>query len=195
MIQKDIGSKGATSSELFAEGAQDAPMSIDDIFAAADQEMANQINASKKHFRVKKKRQHPIRNAIITVLLGIVVFVVGIAILGAQIAKREYPQMKENFLIQVGTIQEQLRSTDDEELTVDEYYQKQLLLLLTKEDLENAINSLEDMADISQILALSESANLTLIPEEKIDEYNRIQAEYQAAISHNDNDDKTENVD
>ena len=141
---------------------------IDDIFANADSMMAEQKHLSSMNFKDKKKsKKHRFLKFLISSLI-IFLMLVGILVaLCIHSVRTMYPQIKANVLEQISLVREELMSFDDSELTVDQYYQKQLLLLFTGEDFESAIEEFEDIDGLLELLMSGGKLDLSLVSEEK----------------------------
>jgi hypothetical protein len=94
--------------------------------------------------------------------------------------KRMIQEAKDIISIQFENSREELMSMDDSELTVDEYYQKQLLLLLTPETIQEGIDNVPVTEIIAAVLK-GKNIDLDLVPEDKKEEYERIMEEYEKA--------------
>jgi hypothetical protein len=153
---------------------------IDDIFLSADKAMEEKQNEAVMQFR-KKHRKHPILRSLI-ILLIIVGMVVGIIIsVGVYSTKTIFPEIKQSFISEWALQQEELLKMDDSTLTIEEYYQKQIFLLITPEELEYIIDSVVDIKNLENLL--DKDMDQSLIPPEKIEEYHRLLAEYEQAMA------------
>jgi hypothetical protein len=180
MIKKDIVYSSPTTYKNLKDEKQNEERSIDDIFMAADKAMAAQNNDIV--FKSKKKKKHPLLRVVLVTLFGLIVFVVGLCFFILHSIKSTYPSVKANFLTQIECARDQLIAIDDTDLTIDQYYQKKILLLFSPEDFENAINNMEDLHNISKIFKVNEDCDLTLVPKDKVDEYQKLMEEYKQAI-------------
>ena len=156
--------------------------SVDDIFANADSMMEEQKRLSSMNLKNKKKnKKHRFLRFLISSLI-IFLMLVGILVaLCIHSVRTMYPQIKANVLEQISLVREELMSFDDSELTVDQYYQKQLLLLFTGEDFEAAIEEFEDIDGLLELLMSGGTLDLSIVSEEKVDEYKKLIEEYEKA--------------
>jgi len=170
------------------EQTQESSISIDDIFAEADAEMKRQRDALSASPPVKKRRRYSIRNMLLTMAALSVIVIGCIIFVTISEINKLYPQMKDSLLYQVQSMQQQLLSIDDTTLTESEYYQKQLLLLFSADEIEAAIEDIEDVENFAKLFGNGEALPQDIIPKEKIEEYQALIDAYQNAI------DKEKNV-
>lgn len=188
-MQKDIA-KNCVDSKQFDIHYEDG--SVDAIFADADRQMADQNKqAVMLPKNEKKKKRHPILKFIISTLIMLIVAFGALGYLMTRAVKESLPQIKEDLMTQIVEVQDQIKSLDDDELTIDEYYQKQIILLLSPEDIQSAIDDIGNVKDLAKLFGSDGEIDVSVIPEEKIEEYNKLIEEYQKAIEENETEYKT----
>ena len=155
---------------------------VDEIFAAADLEIDRQNKASAIEFKEKKKHKHPILRLVLPLILIAVVLLGVFVYMAVGVFNTMYSEMRSNLLSQFQVMQDELLALDDSTLTVDQYYQKQIMLLFSTEDLEKAMDSIGSIAALKQLIESGGSIDVNVLPKDKIDEYNRLIAEYERAL-------------
>lgn len=174
MIKKDIvyANESKENKELTNK-------EIDDIFANADAQMDNMEKAS--IYTPKKKKKHSLKSMLIKTGIAIIVsFIVLIGFI-VYVFSKQLPVIKQGVLEQTMKIREDFLKSDDSKLTIDEYYQKQALLLITPEELSRELEEVDSISMLWQAINNDGNINLDLIPEDKKDEYERLQKEYEEA--------------
>lgn len=164
---------------------------VDGIFAQADLTIAEQNKTRNIQPTQKKKKKHRLLKTILSIIL---VFVITCGITVYCVVKgieKTYPAMRETFLSQIYEMYDELENVDDSTLTTKQYYQKQILMLLSPEDIENAIISFEDFETLLQIAAGEGDMEVDLLPDEKKEEYYRILEEYQQAMRREEEENAT----
>ena len=151
---------------------------VDSIFEEADKLMFEKQQSLVGVVKDKKKRKHGFLKMLLGILLIAIVTIVTISYLFIQEAKEKYPSMKENFLSQINIAYNELLSIDDDELTDEQRYQKQLLMLMTPEEIEIAINDLEDVEVLLNIIFGNIDLTMEILPEGKREEYEQLVQEY-----------------
>ena len=178
MIKKDI----AYETQPSGRDPESIDREVDDIFAAADLEMNNQNKASVIQFKEKKKSKHPILRFFLPYIVVVVVVIVALIYVAISSFNSMYVGIQQGLLSQVADIREQLLELDDDSLTIDQYYQKQIMLLLSEEDLKNAFDDIGSVEVLSQLLKSDGTIDINFIPEDKIEKYNQLIEEYQQAL-------------
>jgi hypothetical protein len=157
---------------------------VNDIFAAADAQMSDY---NKSCYKSKKKRKQRRKFRILLLVLVILAAIVSGVIFGGIKIQNEirqsYEEIKFSFLYQYALLQEEYKKMDDNLLTPTQCYEKQLVLLLDPKEMEQAINSIEDMDTISNLFSAQPDpgCDTSLLPADKVDEYNRLIEEYRKA--------------
>lgn len=166
--------------------------SIDDIFSQADKSIeakkAKTLHKKKpkQEKKVKKKKKGLKRglieffaiSAVITLLFcGVFAFAV---VETRKMVQEQFPEIKASFLAGIEDVQKEVASWEDGKLSVDEYYQKQLLLLFTIEEIDGMVDDVTDLQNFSALLT-QDGFKFFDIPEEKVAEYNRLVEEYKKA--------------
>lgn len=184
MIKKDVVFDGANEQkEEIVENFVSPSSEVDAIFAMADKKMIDQKSKLLKQKDKKKRKKHPILRFVITSIL-ILVVCFGLFIYSfVGHVKESYPAMKQDFLQQVELLQSNLKKVDDSTLTLEEYYQKKMWLLFTTDEIEDAIENVEDLRNLQKLFDMNGSVDLTLFPEEKMEEYEKLLKEYELAAS------------
>ena len=185
MIKKDIAYSNSyiePKREKFQENCnENHHMSVDDIFADADRMIYEQNQSLLNQNPKKKKRKRPLLRLLLTMCF-VLLLIVGVFVgAGIYSIKTVYPQVKAEFITQMESIQNQLTSMDDSLLTTDQYYQKQILMLFSMEDIEGVINNIEDIQNFAVLFDDDTTNDLSFVPQEKIEEYQQIIEEYQQA--------------
>lgn len=155
-------------------------MSVDEIFANADAQMVSMDNASSV-FKKTKKKMGIIKKTIITTLILAVICIIVFVVFLIKSVDSVLPNAKEMVLSQITETRNELLEMDDSELSVDEYYQKQIFLLLDMDLVEEKVNSLTSLQTLTGMISGNGFASLDLIPEEKEDEYQKLLKEYEEA--------------
>ena len=165
---------------------------VDAIFSQADASIEAKKDKSlykkpkQKDKKAKKKKKSFKRglaeffaiSAVVTLLFG---GIFAFAIVEARkMVQEQFPEIKASFLAGIENVQKEVLSWEDSKLSVDEYYQKQLLLLFTVDEIDGMIDDVTDLQNFSAILT-QDGFKFFDIPEEKVDEYNRLMEEYEKA--------------
>ena len=165
---------------------------VDAIFSQADASIEAKKDKSlykkpkQKDKKAKKKKKSFKRglaeffaiSAVVTLLFG---GIFAFAIVEARkMVQEQLPEIKASFLAGIENVQKEVLSWEDSKLSVDEYYQKQLLLLFTVDEIDGMIDDVTDLQNFSAILT-QDGFKFFEIPEEKVDEYNRLMEEYEKA--------------
>ena len=165
--------------------------SVDKIFEAADSSM--QAKRGKKFQKAdvlskKSRKKRPFRKLLLEFfIVGGILLVLFCGLLAYSIIEfqdrvnEQFPEIKSSFLANIEKIQEELLEWDDENLSVDDYYQKKLLLLFTIEEIDDMIGEPQDIQNFATKIFTEEGFKFFDIPEDKVDEYNKLVEEYQEA--------------
>jgi small basic protein len=156
-------------------------MSVDEIFANADSIMENMQQETYVKANKKKRKIGFVKKTIISLIIVAVILVVLLIVIGVKSLSAAIPSMKEAIFEQFSTTRESLLKINDDNLTVDEYYQKQVFLLISPEDAENTINNLSVWELFSSMMSGTGTIDIDLIPEDKKEEYEQIIKEYEKA--------------
>lgn len=178
LAEKNVQSKIAKSESI--DGERSHRDEIDDIFESAD--IAMQKKTSKIKIN-KKKKKRPFLFGILKFLLITAVVIGLLVFIGIKYTQMMYPEIKQAFITEYIYIQEELRELDDATLSEEEYYQKQILLLVTPEELDSAIDSVFDINQLKNIFNEGGTFDTSLIPQEKIDRYYELVDAYNNATS------------
>ena len=196
MIKKDVVLKFESDliCDVETKESNKSNNEIDAIFESADTKMSEQ----NKPFVTKTKKRKPMRllRIIITFFVVLILIIFATYKIFSYYMETAFPEIKESFLSSVEIQLEGLKEIDDSTLTVEQYYQKELLLLITVEDLENVINEFSDITKFKNILEdnKGELDSFDLIPEDKVDRYNEIIEEYERASEEGRLDDMVGNA-
>ena len=153
---------------------------IDNIFSNADMEMEN----LEKKYLVKKKDRNILKSLKRTLIIVGIAIVVGFIILGISLVyavKSQLPKIKSSIVEQVAEARNELIKKEDEELTLEEYYQKQVFLLITPEDMASVLDEFTSKDMLKTLFTSEGTIDIDLIPEDKRDEYNKLMEEYEKA--------------
>lgn len=179
MIQKDIVYT-IDATQCTEVGSDKRKSTVDSIFASADASMAKQW-ASYKRPKQRKKRRPSIFLTVVIPSIIIFFSIIAFIIYGSIISLQEsLPAAKTSIIEGVLQARQNLLEIDDELLTVDEYYQKRMLLLLSEDELIYLIENVVSMESIEYI-AQNGTINTDLIPENKVDEFKALLKEYEEA--------------
>lgn len=165
--------------------------SVDTIFREADEKM----QASwEKGMRVKQKRKRKrltfLQKLVLSLIVTAILLVAGL-IAGGHYLKgyinQQYALIKEQVIAGFSEARETAMNIKDDELTPEGIFQKELLLLLTEDELENIINNLEikSIQDFDKWMKPGELEE-SLIPEEKKEQYWQIVEKYEQAMAKSD---------
>lgn len=154
---------------------------IDAIFESADEKMLAQSTPFAAKSKRKRKRRILKFALGFFVILALIIFAV--SKIFSYYMEIVFPEIKDSILENVELQMEALNEIDDNTLTVEQYYQKQLLLLLTADDLEKALNNISEIDGLKGLLEFidGEIGAENIISDDKIDEYNKILSEYEKA--------------
>lgn len=181
MIQKDIV-YNAKSNKINNDLTFDKDVdSVDSIFANADRLIDEHKQKMKTYTKKKTHKRHPILKTILQIIFWIAVVVGAIIWLMIESFKTAYPQIKDSILNEIDEIQAELSQVDDSELSIDEYYQKQMLLLITSDDVDAMLSDFEDIEQIIAIIQNNGEINVELLPEDKREKYQQLVEEYEKA--------------
>jgi hypothetical protein len=141
MIKKDIdpkrmpqiNTKPSTSNGVSND-------SVDVIFREADFIMDRQSGGKRLRLLSERRRWNPFSRMFTSFLIILAGVVLVLCSLGNYFINEMYPQMINNVVTQFHDARNHLVSINDEDLTLEEYYQKQVLLLVTDEDVVNAFD-------------------------------------------------------
>jgi hypothetical protein len=181
MIQKDIVHGAQSETNNFQPTPANSEPSVDDIFAAADKKIDQQNRSMLATTKTKNKRRHAILRFVLSSVIILIIIIGAIVGIVSYKLKQAYPSMKSNLLSQIESIQTELRETDDSTLTVDQYYQKRLLLLFSVDEIDAAINNLWDMNNFINVLENPDVDDDSFIPQNKLQEYEQLVEEYHKA--------------
>ena len=166
--------------------------SVDDVFAAADIEMENK---SAELLKIKNKKEKK-RRPFVRLLLSSTIIFLGLLIVFVVIVMREmkiiFPEMKASLVQQFAYMQENVYELDDKLLSESEYYQKQILLLMTPEEVEESIDNIIDMSKFADLLNADGQADISIIPEDKVEEYKELIRLYEEAVEKEERTERTE---
>ena len=148
---------------------------IDDIFEQADKEMHEQREAVQYK---EKKRKHRFLKIFISsvAILAAIVFV--IAYLGFNEIKKMYPEMRASFIEEYEFVQGEIFQKNDNDLTVKEYYTKQIILLIPKGELENRITEVDDLVEVKSIFTIKGENGSSILTDSEREQYNKLQKEF-----------------
>jgi hypothetical protein len=156
--------------------------SVDSIFREADLVMDKQSGGRRLRACSEKRRCNPFSGGLTSFLIILAGVIFVLCSLGNYFINEMYPSMVDSVVTQFHDAREHLVSIDDEDLTLEEYYQKQILLLVTDEDVVNAFDDALTLETFVAILIGGEDVVLDLVPADKIDEYNEIIEEYRQVV-------------
>ena len=145
---------------------------VDDIFAQADIEMNNYRESQIREQKEKKRipRWKKIVLEIVIALVTIAIIVISLEIYTISKTNPVLEEMKVALIESYSTFQEELKNKNEDTLTEKEKIQKELVMLLDKNDLQNIL------AKVSVFDLTKENADIqidrTMVSEEK---YQRIQ--------------------
>lgn len=170
--------------------------SVDAIFREADEKM----QASwEKGMRVKQKRKRKrltfLQKLVLSLITTAILLVAGL-IVGGYCLKgyinQQYALIKEQVIAGFSEARETAINIKDDELTPEGIFQKELLLLLTEDELENIINNLEikSIQDFDKWMKPGELEE-SLIPEGKKEQYWQIVEKYEQAMANSDSQSPT----
>lgn len=153
---------------------------IDKIFQEADVIMDKQKKSLEKLKYKKPKRRLWLKILLwfLVIICMIVAFVVGCIIN----VKENLPLVVNEFLIGVDNTQKALLTVDDSLLSESEYYQKQMMMLIQAEEMEEILQSV-DWNLLKKYVTTQDMSLLTqLIPEEKRAEFDILLQRYIQAL-------------
>lgn len=152
---------------------------IDKIFYESDaivMRKQNELNKLKK--KKQKKKMKWWKKTLICFSIIFVIFVSAVGGLLYYISHVVYPEIKISFLKQYETMQQNVSQMDDNTLTLEQQYQKKLILVFDVNDINEMIDKIEDIKALEKLINLNENADLSLLPENKKEEFNAIYQEY-----------------
>ena len=164
---------------------------VDKIFDAADSSMEATRGKKLQHRQTetkRKKKKKPFRKFLLEFfIVGSILTILFCGLLAFSIIEfqdrvnAQFPEMKSSFLANVEKIQKELLEWDDEDLSVDDYYQKKLLLLFTIEEIDEMIGEPQDIQNFATKIFTEDGFKFFDIPEDKLEAYNQLVEEYQEA--------------
>ena len=155
---------------------------IDLIFQEADTEMREQNQKYIKQ-KTKKPKRHRFRfftRFVLPVVLILVAICGYLIYSGVQFVNNVVPELRVQIADSLIDSRRELEQIPDDKLTVDEYYSKRVLLLLSEDEIRTAVNALSS----TELLFSSQNGGLgidDIIPPAKQAEYQLIKAEYEKA--------------
>lgn len=154
--------------------------SIDIIFQQADEQMRRRLESMQ--VVEKQRRKHRFLRPVVILFLMIIVLGVTICAITIQSIKTSYPQIKQNFITEYSNFQVQCEKLSNDELTVQQYYEKQLFLLLPRDQLDRRINSMEDLTNVQNFLSSRNPGVMNFLTPEEIARFETMQREYDQYI-------------
>jgi hypothetical protein len=94
-----------------------------------------------------------------------------------------YPSLKETFLRGYASAQEQLNAIPDDQITVDEYYTRELVNIVSADDLNERIGELKDLVNFKLVYQMNQSDAGNLLTTEEQAKYSALNKEYNIYIS------------
>ena len=159
----------------------DMQQTVDDIFADADAQIEITAHKSLRNAHPKISRW---KLRIGWSFLGFVVFVVvGLSFMGYKTykyAENRWPGIREEAINRFQELQAEVSGLDDNDLTVEAYYQKQYILVLSADDIRDitqlglTLNQIQQLKDIAENNATTSTSLLDILPEEKAIEFIKI---------------------
>ena len=164
---------------------------INDIFEQVD------IDLTKKQNSIVCKDEKIKHKFLKKLLIFGSVFIIGLLIIAFFITKysvtefkKNYPEIRATFFDAYESIQQTYQNTPDEELTVKEYYEKQIFSLVPKDDLDKRINGMEKLASAKNIYENRGVSGEKILTDTEKAEYDRLQKEYNDYVNSGGNPDE-----
>ena len=164
---------------------------INDIFEQVD------IDLTKKQNSIVCKDEKIKHKFLKNLLIFGSVFIIGLLIIAFFITKysvtefkKNYPEIRATFFDAYESIQQTYQNTPDEELTVKEYYEKQIFSLVPKDDLDKRINGMEKLASAKNIYENRGVSGEKILTDTEKAEYDRLQKEYNDYVNSGGNPDE-----
>lgn len=150
---------------------------IDDIFNQADQEMQQQRQKTQYQKQEHKKLKRFCFKCGLVFLTFIALIGLGLWV-GVIEIKDGYSIVRDEVLIEYRQTQELLLSKDNNELTVEEYFLKETMLLLSYDKLEERFVKPDDLINVKHIFHLKETGENSLMTKDEQARYNELQKQY-----------------
>lgn len=164
---------------------------INDIFEQVD------IDLTKKQNSIVCKDEKIKHKFLKKMLIFGSVFIIGLLIIAFFITKysvtefkKNYPEIRATFFDAYESIQQTYQNTPDEELTVKEYYEKQIFSLVPKDDLDKRIDGMEKLASAKNIYENRGVSGEKILTDTEKAEYDRLQKEYNDYVNSGGNPDE-----
>lgn len=149
---------------------------IDDIFEQADKEMREQREAVQYK---EKKRKHRFLKIFIPSVVILAAIVFTIVYLGFNELKSMYPEMRAHFIEEYNVLQNEIYQKSDEDLSVREYYTKQIILLIPRGELEKRITKVDDLVEVKSIFAIkNDDGSNSILTKSEQEKYDKLQKEF-----------------
>ena len=178
---------------MIQESVQDHQQNIDDIFEQADQAMSQQKQKTQYHKReFKKLKKFCLKTGIIFL---IIIALIGVALwVGIIEFKDGYSMVRDELLTEYQRTQGMLLTKDNNELTVEEYFLKETMLLLSYNELEERFVESDDLANAKHVFQLQETGKNSLMTKDEQARYDELQKQYDEYVK-NGGDPKQKYVD
>ena len=178
-VEREIRTK------VVQEGNNDESLSVDEIFAQADADLAKLETISeqlKKESQKERKQlsffQREARSFALFVVIFIIMIVVGIVYFFKFVLPTIGSELKNNIV----ETQEELKDLDNEELSFEEYLYKKTFMGIDLESLEKSMNNINSVSKYSEIIDKLEtdpnSVDLSELTEEERQEFDEFYEKY-----------------
>lgn len=178
-VEREIRTK------VVQEGNNDESLSVDEIFAQADADLAKLETISeqlKKESKKERKQlsffQREARSFALFVVIFIIMIVVGIVYFFKFVLPTIGSELKNNIV----ETQEELKDLDNEELSFEEYLYKKTFMGIDLESLEKSMNNINSVSKYSEIIDQLEtdpnSVDLSELTEEERQEFDEFYEKY-----------------
>lgn len=179
-VEKEIRTK------TVQEESEEHALSVDEIFARADADLAKLDTISeqlKKESKKAKKQlnffQRELRSFGLFVVIVILSIIVGIV----YFVKTVLPEFSSEFKQSIVDTQEDLSNMDNAELSFEEYLYKKTLLGIDPESFDKSIGNIDEISKYAEIVKKLEtehgSVDLSKLTEEEKQEFDEFYQKYQ----------------
>lgn len=154
---------------------------IDDIFNQADQTMQQQKQKTQFQKKEHKKLKKFLLKSGLVFLLIVSLILVALWV-GVIEFKDGYSMVRDDILTEYQRLQGLLAYKENDDLTVEEYFLKETMLLLTYDELDERFVKTDNLTSAKHIFELKETGENSLMTNEEQEQYDKLQKQYDEYI-------------